>query len=108
MPVELERVAVEPLPGPGTSRPDAGEPLLQPGPASLQDSQPDVCPSLAEECEVDAETVVLPGRRARLGQQVLQPFLAVRGQPVDDLRPAAGPRSGLPGPLPGLPRARPG
>src|SRR5215831_8166723 len=102
MPVEFKRVTVEPLPGPGHRRPDTGQPLLEPGAPAFQDPQPDVGPGLAEEGEVDAESVVLPGRGARFGQQVLQPLLAVRGQPVDDLRAAAGTRPGLPG-EPGVP-----
>ena len=37
-----------------------------------------------------AEAVVLPRRRARLGQEILQPLLAVGGQPVDNFRAAPG------------------
>ena len=62
-----------------------------PWPAAFQYPQPHVCPGLAEEGEVHAEPVVLPGRGPGLGEQVLQVFLALGGQPVDDLRPASGP-----------------
>ena len=92
VPVQFERVAVQALPGPRHRRPDGVQPFLQPGPAALQDAQPDVRAGLAEEREPDTEAVVLPGGGARLGQQLLQPLLALRGQPVDDLRPAAGQR----------------
>src|SRR5262249_13441394 len=119
VPVELERVAVEPLPGPRHRRPDAVEPLLQPGPPAFQDPQPDVGPGLAEEREVHAEPIVIPGRWARFGQQILPPLLAVGGQLVDDLRAPAGAlpglagvpgRTGVPGlaAVPGLAGALPG
>src|SRR5262249_22256984 len=68
-----------------------------------RDPQPVSGPALAEEREMQADPVVLPGRGARFGQQVLQPFLAVRRQPVDDLGTSAGALPGLPA-VPGLPR----
>src|SRR6185312_6154982 len=90
VPLQLERVAVQALSGPRQRRAEGIQPLFEPGPAALQDAQPDVRAGLAEEGEPDAEAVVLPRGRARLGQELLQPLLALRGQPVDDLRPAAG------------------
>ena len=98
--MQFERVAVEPLPGPCHRGPDGVEPFFQPAAAALQDPQPDVGAGLPEEREMHAEPVVFPGRGPRLGQQVLQPFLAVRRQPVNDLRAAAGPRA----PSPSRPR----
>src|SRR6516165_2360508 len=55
VPVQFERVAVQPFPGPRHRRPDAVQPLLKPGPAALQDAQPDVRAGLAEEGEPDTE-----------------------------------------------------
>ena len=92
VPVQLEGVAVQALPGPGQGGADALHPLLEPAAPALQDPQPDVRPGLAEEGEPDTESVVLPGGGPRLGEQVLQPLLAFGGQPVDDLRPASGQR----------------
>src|SRR5512135_2563216 len=39
--LQLEGVAVEPLAGTGQRRAERVEPLLEPGPASLEDAQPD-------------------------------------------------------------------
>ncbi len=107
VPVQFERVAVQPFPGPRHRRPDAVQPLLEPGPAAFQDAQPDVRAGLAEEGEPDAEPVVLPGRGAGLGEDLLQPLLALRGQPVDDLGTAAAPAACPPG-WAVLPRSVPG
>src|SRR5499427_10919736 len=90
VPVQFERVTVQAFPGPRHRRPDAVQALLQPRPAALQDAQPDVRAGQPEEGEPDAEPLVFPGRGAGLGQQLLQPFLALRREPVDDLRPAPG------------------
>ena len=89
--MQLERVAVHPLSGPGQSSADTLEALLEPGSPAFEDPQAYVRAGLAEEREMHAEPVVLPRRRAGLREQVLQPLLAVRGQPVDDLRSPAGP-----------------
>ena len=88
VPLQFERVAVHPLAGARERRPQPFHPVLEAAPPALQDPQPDVCPGLAEEREVDAELVVFPGRRARVDELVLEPLLALGGQPVDDLRPA--------------------
>jgi hypothetical protein len=43
----------------------------------------------AEEGEVNAEPFVLPRRRAGLGEQLLEPLLALGREPVNDLRSPA-------------------
>src|ERR1700761_173653 len=88
VPLQFERVAVHPLPGAREGRAQPLQPVLEPAAPPLENPEPDVRPGLAEEGEVDAELVVLPGGRARVGEQVLEPLLALGGQPVDDLRPA--------------------
>src|SRR5262249_41405925 len=89
VPVQFQRVTVQALPGPRHRRPDAVQALLQPSPAAFQDAQPDVRAGQPEEGERDADPLVSPRGGAGLGQQLLQPFLALRGEPVHDLRPAA-------------------
>src|SRR6266566_8529641 len=64
--VKLERVAVQPFPGPGEGRPHTVEPLLEPGAPAFEDPQPDVGAGLAEEGEMNAEAVVFPGCRSGL------------------------------------------
>src|ERR1022692_750862 len=91
--LQLKGVAVDPLPGPGQPGAERIDPLLKPAAPALKDPEPDVRPGLAEECEAHAEAVVFPGRGASLGQQILQPLLAVGGQPVDNLGPASGQRA---------------
>src|SRR5580698_752431 len=85
VPLEFKGVAVYSLAGPGRRGPEPLKALLQPAAAALENPHPDIGLSQAEEREVDAEAVVLPGRRTRLGQQILESLLAFRGEPVDDL-----------------------
>src|SRR6202050_766341 len=89
MPMQLQGVAVHALPGPRERRPEGLHALLEPAATALEDPQPHVGPGLPEKREMYAESVVVPGRRAALAEQVLQPLLAVGGQPVDLQRPAA-------------------
>src|SRR5215218_580369 len=90
--LQLQRVAVELLPGAGQPGPQAVAALLDPAPPALQDPQPDLGVGLGEEREVDAEALVVVRRRAGLGEQFGEPLLAVRGELVDDLGPLAGQR----------------
>src|SRR5580692_4925506 len=85
MALQLKRVAVDSLALPGRRGPESLEALLEPAAPALENPHPDVGLREAEEGEVHAEAVVLPGRRARLPEQVVQPLLAVSRQPVDDL-----------------------
>jgi hypothetical protein len=94
VPLELERVTVHPFPGARERRAYPFHPVFEPASPAFQDPQPDVGPGLAKEREVHAELVVFPGRRAGLGQQILQPLLPFSGQPVDDLGPARAARTG--------------
>src|SRR5712691_3112030 len=89
VPLQFEGVAVHALPGSRQAGPETLQSFLEPGAPALEDPQPDVRPGLAEEREMHSEPVVFPRRRASLGKQVLQPLLAIGGQPVHDLRPAA-------------------
>jgi hypothetical protein len=93
MALKFERVAVYSLRRPRQRRAYPFHAVLKAAAPAFQDSQPDVCPGLAEEREVHAELVVLPLRRAGLGEQVLQPLLALGGESVDDLRSARPDRS---------------
>src|SRR5271165_4695174 len=101
MPLQLQRVAVDPLAGPGRRRAEPLEPLFELAAAALEYPHPDLRLSQAEEGEVHTESVVLPGGRAGLPEQVVEPLLAVRGQSVDDLGAAravgrpAGIRGGI-------------
>src|SRR6266702_3666620 len=96
MPVQLQRVAVQPLPRPCQRRADVVQPLLQPGAPAFEYAKPHIRPGIAEEREVHAEPVVLPRRGAALREQILQPLLAFRSERVHDLRTPAGPRPGVP------------
>ena len=100
MPLQLERVAVHPLASARERRAQPLHPVLKPASPALKDPQPDVHPGLAEEREVDAELVVLPGGGPRVDELVLEPLFALGGQPVDDLRPPG--RPGWPDVLAGL------
>src|SRR5215469_16261449 len=93
VPLQLEGVAVDPLPGPGQAGPERLDPLFKPAAPALQNPEPDLSRGQAEEREPHAEPVVLPGRRASLGEQVVQALLSVGRQPVDDL--GAAPCEGL-------------
>ena len=88
--LQLQGVAVQPLPGAGQRGPHAvgllGHPLL----ATLQDLQPDVGPGLGEERQPGAEALVVVGLRTDLGQQLGEVLLALGGEPVDPLA-ALGP-----------------
>src|SRR6202007_1770078 len=85
VPLKLQRVAIDPLTGPGRCRAEALQPLFQPAATALEYPDPHLGTSQAEEREVHAEAVVFPGRRAGLAEQVVQPFLTFCRQPVDDL-----------------------
>src|ERR1700722_6770570 len=85
MPLQFQGVAVHPLASPGSCCPESLEPLLEPATAALKNPHPDVGLGQAEEREMHSEPVVLPGRRARLPEQVVEPFLAVGCEPIDDL-----------------------
>src|ERR1035437_9257108 len=89
MPVQFQGVAVYSFPGAREGRPDGLHAFLEPAATALQDPEPDVGPGLPEKREVNAEPVVLPRRRAAFAEKLLQPFLALRGQPVDLQRPAS-------------------
>src|SRR5579863_4150264 len=99
MAVQFQRVAVNPFPGPREGRPDGLHAFLEPAAAALQDPEPYVGPGQPEKREMNAEPVVFPRRGAALAEELLQPLLAVGGQPVDLPRPARpGPRGpGWPG-----------
>src|SRR5690606_24886389 len=90
VPVKFERVAVQTLAGAGESRTDALQPFFQAATPPFEDAQAHLGLGMAEEGEVDTEALVLPGRRARLGEELLQALLPFGGQLVDDLRSAAG------------------
>src|SRR6266566_1034711 len=92
MPVQFQGVTVHTLPGAREGRPDGLHPFLEPAAAALEDPEPYVSPGLAEKREMDAEPVVFPRRGTALSEELLQPLLAVGGQPVYLQRPAAGPR----------------
>ncbi len=94
MPLQFERVVVEPLAGTGDGAAHPLQPLLQPAAASFEDPHPHCPVGLAEECEVDAEVLVLPGIRAGVGEQLLEALLALGREPVDDLRSLAVERGG--------------
>src|SRR3979411_186242 len=57
--------------------------LLARTPAALEDPHPGLGGSSREEGEVDAEALVVPGLGARLGEQLGQALLALRGDAVD-------------------------
>jgi hypothetical protein len=90
--LELEGVSVELFPGPGQAGPQAVAPFFHPVPAALKDAQPDLRLRLREEGEVHPEALVVVRRGSGLGEQLGEPLLALRGQPVDDLAAAAGQR----------------
>src|SRR5579864_8134723 len=93
MPVQFQGVAVHALPGARQSRPDGLHALLEPAAPPLEDPEPYVGPRLPEKREVNAEPVVVPRRRTALAEEVLQPLLAVRRQPVHLHRAPAGTRT---------------
>src|SRR6201994_1703678 len=94
MPLQFQGVPVHTLPGAREGRPDGLHPFLEPAAPALEDTEPDVGPGLPEKREVNTEPVVFPRRRTALAEEVLQPFLAVGGQPVYLQRPAARTRPG--------------
>src|SRR6478736_4224707 len=71
----------------------AGEPLLQPRAATLEDVEPDLHVGGGEEREPDVEVVVLPCGGADLGHQSLEVLVAGRRDLVGDPR-APGRRRG--------------
>src|SRR5215469_1587627 len=62
VPLQLEGVAVDSLPGPGQAGPERLDPLFKPAAPALQNPEPDLRRGQAEEREPHAEPVVLPGR----------------------------------------------
>src|SRR3984885_14067020 len=93
MPVQFQGVAVDALPGSRQSRPDGLHALLEPAAPALEDPEPYVGPRLPEKREVNPEPVVVPRRGTSLAEELLQPLLAVGGQPVYLHRPPARPRA---------------
>src|SRR6478672_12626746 len=98
MPVQFQGVLVHALSGACEGRPDGLHPFLEPAATALEDAEPDVGPGLPEKREVNTEPVVFPRRRTALAEELLQPFLAVGGQPVYLQRPATRTRPGRTGP----------
>jgi hypothetical protein len=90
--VQFKGVAVDTLPGARERGAHGLHAFLQPAAAPLEDPQSDIGAGLAEEREVHPEPVVFPRGGTGLGQQVLQPLLAIGGQPVDNLGPPPGAR----------------
>src|SRR3954452_10815433 len=93
--LQLERVAVELLSGAPQRAGHLFPSLLEPTAPALEDLQPDVRVGLGEEREPHPEAVVVPCGRATFGELLLQSFLALRRELVDD--PAAPARSRLTG-----------
>src|SRR5580658_2578492 len=62
VPLQLKRVAIEPLPGPCECGAERLDSLLKPAAPAFQDPQPDVGPGKSEKSKPDTEPVVLPGR----------------------------------------------
>src|SRR3954447_23598481 len=98
VPLQFEGVAVELLLG---APQRVHEPVALPldgAPAALEDAQPDVGRGVPEERQVDAEaTLVVVGLRAGGADQFVEALLALGGDRVDDLAPAAGQRGGVGG-----------
>src|SRR5690242_8488656 len=82
--LELERVGVEPLGGPTQHVPQSLATLLDAAPATLQDPQPGLLIRSGEEREVDAEPGIVVRLGSSLGEQLLEPLLALRRDLVDD------------------------
>src|SRR6516164_11382162 len=98
MSVQFQGVTVYALPGSREGRPDGFHALLEPAASALEDPEPHVGPRLPEKREMNPEPVVFPRRGTALAEELLQPLLAVGGQPVDLQGPArpACPRPPVP------------
>ena len=97
VPLQLEGVAVDPLPGPRERGPEPFPLLLDGAAAALEDPQARVCGGVPEEREADAEqAAVVVGLRTGLADQLVEALLALGGDRVDDLAPPAGERPGRP------------
>src|SRR5262249_15846296 len=94
VPLQLEGVTIDALPGPGEPCPEGFDSFFHAGTPSFQDAEPDIRGGQAEEGEPYTEPVVLPRGWSGLGEQVLQVLFAVGGQPVDDLGTTSGQRLG--------------
>src|SRR5208282_5943121 len=99
MTMQFQSVTVHALPGAREGRPDGLHAFLEPAATALEDPQPYVGPRLPEKREMNTEPVVVPRRGSTLAEEILQPLLAVGGQPVHLQRPAgpAGARPRGPG-----------
>src|SRR3954468_10459682 len=82
-PVQLAGVAIDLLLGPGQRRPHALTGFFDAAAAALEDPHPHVARGPREEGEVDAETLVVPGLRPGVAEQLAEALLALRGQLVD-------------------------
>src|SRR5690606_2334735 len=94
VPLQLERVLVEPFAGAGCGLPDRLQPFGQPGAPAFEDAEAGLGVRLREQREPDVEALVLPGRRAGGGKSGLEVLLAVGSEPVHDTPAASGQRLG--------------
>src|SRR5699024_4939841 len=81
--VQLTGVAVDLLLGPRQRGPQPLTPFLHPATPALQDPHAHVGRSTGKERHVDAETLVVPGLRTRVGDKLRETLLALGGQLVD-------------------------
>src|SRR5215467_12963130 len=84
MPLQFERVSVEPFRGAAERLPHPFASFLYAASTTLENSQARVGVGASEEREVHAETGVFERLRAKLGEQRLEPLLAFCGDLVDD------------------------
>src|SRR4051794_436714 len=87
--VQLARVVVDLLAGARQRRPQALPALLHAATPALEDAHPHLDRRPGEEGQVDAEALVVPRLGTGLGEQLVEPVLALGGE-REDAPPPAG------------------